>query len=474
MSDAIVSPRFSATRPARRNAPPEILTPPTVSPPALPLGFPRNLAKMVSNYLDVIPEQAYHEPLVIAPGPPRMAFLACEEVLKPVLLDHWEDFPMGRVKKQVFKPLFGRSLGNSDPHDWRWQRGAVSPLFRNSVLRQHGPQILSAADAMIARWRAGSPGDMRNIEADMISMVARLVTDTLLGNGADEFAGLLEKGRDTYYRGMNWWIIYTMLRLPHWLPRPHGQAMRAEERAIRGGVARLVRARLEAGSPVAGMVEKWRDARDPATGEGMPESRIVDNATSFIMAGFETVALTLTWTLFLLARSPVWEQNVLEEIERVTQGGPLGVEHLDQLTVVEQVINESMRLYPAAPVIIRDARRCLDYKGQSIGPGTHCVIPIYAIHRHRAYWEHPDSFDPSRFGPDRGASISKYHFMPFGAGPKSCIGGSLSMIELTLLLASLVRAASFSVDAEFDPRPTGRLFLRPARGMPLSVSMRDQ
>lgn len=472
MSETIVSPRF-VTHATPRAAFTEILTPPTVSPPPAPLGFPWNLAKMVTNYLDVIPEQAYREPLVIAPGPPRMAFIACEELLKAVLLDHWEDFPMGRVKKQVFKPLFGRSLGNAEPHEWRWQRGAVSPLFRHSVLLQQVPKIFSAAEGMISQWRAQGSRTTRNIEADMISLVSRLVTDTLLGDGADEFAAVLDKGRDTYYRGMNWWIIYTMLHLPHWLPRPHGRGMRTQEQLIRGEVAKLVRARLESDRPVAGMIEKWRDARDPATGQGMPEVRLVDNATSFIMAGFETVALTLTWTLFLVAQSPHWEQKMLDEIERVTGGGPLGAEHLDDLVVVEQVLNEAMRLYPAAPVIIRDARRQIEYANQSIRSGTLCVIPIYAIHRHRAYWKRPDAFDPSRFDPRSETRISKYHFMPFGAGPKSCIGGSLSMIELKLLLASLVRAARFSVEAGFDPRPTGRLFLRPERGMPMTVSLRD-
>jgi cytochrome P450 len=161
-----------------------------------------------------------------------------------------------------------------------------------------------------------------------------------------------------------------------------------------------------------------------------------------------------------------------EEVEHVAGDGPITAEHVDDLVTVGQVLNESLRLFPTAPVIIRDIPEDMELAGVSIPAGTIGIVPIYAIHRHHSYWEDPHRFDPSRFTPDRRAKSSRFQFLPFGAGPRICIGAAFAMIEATIMLATFVRAARFELPDNLDPDPLARMFLLPKNGMPMRVTMR--
>ena len=144
---------------------------------------------------------------------------------------------------------------------------------------------------------------------------------------------------------------------------------------------------------------------------------------TFLAAGHETTAKALTWTLYLLARAPQWQERILAEMRRGRRRGrPIGAEHLDRLPVTRAVLKEAMRLYPPAPVMTRLAAEDIELGGETIKAGTLIVIPIFAVHRHRKLWDDPDRFDPERFAPEREAKYARTQFMPFGFGPRTCIG----------------------------------------------------
>jgi cytochrome P450 len=180
----------------------------------------------------------------------------------------------------------------------------------------------------------------------------------------------------------------------------------------------------------------------------------------------------LTWTLYLISRSPEWENRMLREIEQVVGSGPITAAHVEHLHVVGQVIQESLRLFPTAPVIVRDIKSDMQLAGVSIPAGTIGIIPIYAIHRHRDYWSDPDRFDPERFAPER-PKPGRFQFMPFGAGPRICIGAAFAMLEATIMIANFVRAAHFELPRDFHPQPSGRMFLLSQNGMPMHVALRE-
>jgi cytochrome P450 len=183
--------------------------------------------------------------------------------------------------------------------------------------------------------------------------------------------------------------------------------------------------------------------------------------------------MTLTWALYLISRAPEWEARLLEEIRQVVPSGPVTAEHIEKLVTVQQVLKESMRLYPPIPMMSRQAARDVDLAGKHIKAGTLVGLPIYAIHRHHKLWDDPDRFDPSRFSPEREASYSRYQFIPFGAGPRVCVGAAFALIETTAMLAMLVRAARFESMPGLQPVPVSRVVLVPQGGMPMRVTVRD-
>jgi cytochrome P450 len=164
---------------------------------------------------------------------------------------------------------------------------------------------------------------------------------------------------------------------------------------------------------------------------------------------------------------------MLAEIDAVVGTGAVGAEHIERLPVTRAVLKEAMRLYPPAPIISRRAAEDVELGGQTIRAGTFIVVPIFAVHRHRQLWEDPDRFDPERFTPEREATYARTQFMPFGFGPRTCIGSTFAMMEATAILATLVRRARFEWDGVHAPEPLSRVTLRPKGGMPLQVWLRD-
>jgi cytochrome P450 len=248
--------------------------------------------------------------------------------------------------------------------------------------------------------------------------------------------------------------------------------MRVHEARLRDTVTELVSTRRATATDDDDLLARMLRATDPETGQHLYDELVVDNIVSFLMAGYDTTALALTWTLYLISQSPEWETRMLDEIAIVVGAGSVTSAHVDKLKIVQQVLNESLRLFPTAPVIVRDFPEDFEFSGVSVPKGTVGIIPIYAIHRHSSYWQDPHRFDPSRFAQDDRARMMRFHFLPFGVGPRICIGAAFAMLELTIMLATFVRAARFEITPGFDPRPSGQMFLLPERGMPMKVTLR--
>jgi cytochrome P450 len=447
--------------------------PPHVRPVPRPLPFPFYLPTLLGNNLAAIPAQAYERPIVLGRGPPRMAWITGPEAVKAVLLDRAHEFPKGYVQNEIFRPLFGNAMITAEGRDWRWQRGAAAPLFRHDEIVRYGEIMARAAEATVAQWRATGPDRVHPIHTQMMHAAFAVIAGTMLAGTADDAIDAIEKGHAGYFAGVNWWTVYTIFRLPHWLPRPGGRAMRAHEGRLRAAMAGVVEARHRGATTANDLIAKLLASPDPETGREMSDELLIDNAVAFLMAGYDTTALALTWTLYLVSQSPAWEARMREEIDAVVGSGPVTAAHASKLVTVQQVLNESLRLYPTAPVILRDFPQGAEIGGTVIPAGTVGIIPIYAIHRHRSFWSDPDRFDPARFAPDNPVKPSRYQFMPFGAGPRICIGATFAMIEATIMLATFVRAARFAYAPMRPPEPSGQMFLLPKGGMFMRVIGRD-
>jgi cytochrome P450 len=305
----------------------------------------------------------------------------------------------------------------------------------------------------------------------MTETTFEVITHTILaGCDADEGEVIRRAGQVTL-DSISWSIAYAMLKLPEWLWHPGKARMLRAAQDERAAVARLVARRRVEADKRGDILGRLLEARHPDTGEPMSDEQLVDNLLTFLAAGHETTAKLLTWALYLLARAPDWQERLRAEALAVTGSAPIAADHIERLVLMQRVLKETMRLYPPAPVLTRVTAEEVELDGTTIDKGVLIVMPIYAVHRHRKVWDDPDRFDPDRFLPEREATYQRAQFMPFGFGPRTCIGSSFAMIEATAILATLVRGARFGWDGRHAPEPVSRVTLRPKGGMPLRVTV---
>lgn len=449
------------------------LYPPRVTPPLRPLNLPESIVKFLRNPLLTIPQSVYDEPLVALRGPPAVVWVTDPALVRIVLVDHSDDFPQDPLLRRVLGGLFGNSILTSEGRDWRWQHQMVAPLFRHSEIIRYVPAMVAGAESAIAAWNAAPPGSNHAIDADMLRATYHVIANTLLPGGGALVDETMKRGTADYVKGIPWSTAYAVLNLPDWLPRPGRRRMRYWETRLRTVVADMIHARHALPGDRNDLFTRLLGAADPETGQTMPDERLIDNLLTFLLAGHQTIAMSLTWTLYLLSRAPEWEVRVLEEIRQVVPSGPVTSEHIARLVTVQQVLKESMRLYPPLAMMTRFTAKDTELASEHIKSGTLIGLPIYAIHRHRKLWDDPDRFDPSRFAPERESKHSRYQFMPFGAGPRICIGAAFALIEATVMLATFLRAARFESPPGQQPVPVSRVVLVPKDGMPLRVTMRD-
>jgi cytochrome P450 len=444
------------------------LYPPNFNPPAKPLSLPKFAAAMATNPLSVVPEAAYREPLVKYGR--RFYWVTDPTLIKRILLDDRDKFDKAPVESQILKPLMGNGLITSRGADWKWQRQATAPVFRQAEVLQYLPAMVTSAEETIARWRAAKPGSVHAVDKDVSDATYQVISETML---SDSTGSAFEREELDKVR-VAWPMTYALLGLPSWLPYPGRAVKEAAERNIRASVLRMVEARRTSEPERNDLVSRLMQARDPESGRPMSDQEIVDNLLTFLVAGHSTTAKALMWTLYLVARSAEWERRMLEEIAQVVGSGPLAPEHIDKLTVVTMVLKEAMRLYPPVPEFPRVPSEEVDLNGTTIKAGSYIFMPITAIHRHHLLWDDPDRFDPTRFAPENDVKRSRYQFMPFGGGPRICIGAAFSMVEAVVMLAMFVRAARFVVPEGFVPQPLSRVTLWSRNGMPLKIWTRDR
>jgi cytochrome P450 len=443
--------------------------PPAVTRPKAPVPFPFNLIKLLANNLEIIPEEAYWERLVLATGPPRMAFCCAPELVKTLLVERPNEFPRGRLQVAILERLFGKAIVSAEGPEWHWQRRAVAPMFRPGELARYGPIMSAQAEAVVTKWCSAAPGTVHWVHKDIKGAAFQVISKTMLAGVPEDVLDAIENGLDEYYTHANWCVLYMLLGLPEWVPRPGGRRMRRDEARLHKAVADLVRMHRSAESGNAFLNNMLR-ARDPETGQTMSDDLIADNLITFTN---DTRAFSLIWTLYLISQSPEWQERIHREVERVAGVDAVAAAHVEQLVAVRQVISESLRLYPTAPLIIRDIVADLEFEGTTIPAGTMGMIPIYAIHRHRSYWNDPDRFDPDRFAPDATSKPARFAFMPFGAGPRNCIGAAFATLEATIMLATFVRAVRFELESGFTPQPSAHMFLLPKNGLRLRITPRN-
>ncbi|HBZ42465.1 MAG TPA: cytochrome P450, partial [Maritimibacter sp.] len=267
-----------------------------------------------------------------------------------------------------------------------------------------------------------------------------------------------------------------LLPLPKWFPRFHSGETKRTARDIRALITKLTAdrmAEIEAGTAPDDLATKIMTTADPVTGETFATEEMVDQVAIFFLAGHETSASALAWTLYLLAMYPGWQDRVAEEARvGLTTAEDFG--QVSKLRVARDVFRESLRLYPPVPMMVREAACPERFRGRDIGKGAQVVLSPWHQHRHERLWERPDEFDPGRFGTENGKMCLRNAYMPFSAGQRVCTGAGFAMVEGPLLLAMLVRAYRFDLVPEKPAMPVAHLTVRGKDGIWLRLTPRQR
>jgi len=431
----------------------------------------RRLWLSLQNPLEALPPAAYHIPLLQT----RLLHRHLVHVMDPALIQqalagHAAALDKGETVRRPLTPALGEGLLTAEGAHWRWQRQALAPLFRPDRVQALLAPMLAAAEQ--ARDRLAATTQPVAIEQETIRTTFDIILATMLpGSRID--AAAMAQGVNDYVRQTNWSLVLVMLGLPDWMPHPgRGRARRAVHR-MRGQVSAHVAARRTADGPARaepGLLDQLLSAQDPETGRAMTDAEVTDNLLTFLTAGHETTALSLAWTLDLIARHPEVQAGIAAEIHAVTGGAPIAAQHIGHLDALRCAIQEGMRLYPPVPMIARSVREPFTLGGADVPAGATLVVPIAAVHRHTALWTDPDRFDPGRFAPEAAAGRHRYAFLPFGAGPRVCIGSGFAMLEATAILAVLLQALRFEAALPVPPAARMDLTLRPVAPLLLRVT----
>jgi cytochrome P450 len=434
----------------------------------------RVIRATIRNPLDALPVAAYEQPILRSTMLKRALIHVMDPVLiHEVLVTHANRVDKGRAVRRALSPALGDGLLTAEGSSWRWQRQAIAPLFRPDRVQVFAGPMIAAAEACRDRLRALGPDRTVAIERETARTTFDVIVNTMLSDArfdADEMI----KGVSNYVRQTNWSLASNLLGAPQWLPHPGKKRAEKSNAVMRRQIGDHVSERRARGAhgDRPDLLDHLLSARDPETGRAMTDVEITDNLLTFLAAGHETTALGLAWTLDLIGRNPEIGVRARDEILRVTEGGPVEAHHIAKLGYIRQIFNEAMRLYPPAPMISRQAYEGFVLDGVAVAPGTTLVIPIGIVHRHQGLWTDPDRFDPDRFSPEAEKARHRYAFMPFGAGPRVCIGNIFALTEAVAILAVLLRDLDFTPALAEPPRARMDITLRPESPLLMQVSSR--
>jgi cytochrome P450 len=382
----------------------------------------------------------------------------------------------------ALKPLLGNGLFISDGPTWRARRRVVAPMIHANQLPRFADMIVDAAIETGRNWKSrmlrhggSTPSVKLDVHAEMAHMTAKIISRAVFGNElAPELSEEIVAGFTEYQEIVGQIDPISLLGFPDWFPRFYRPAVRRASKRIHQIIDRIIAdTRARRAPDDRSLIGQLLDARDE-NGNALSNEAVRDEAAVLFMAGYETTANTMAWALFILSQTPQHEATLCGEVRSALMGYPPTLADLPKLKFTRAVIEETLRLYPPVPLLPREALQEENFQGHAIPRGSLIYVVPWLLHRHKKLWDRPDHFDPSRFLPDQVKTISKFAYIPFSVGPRVCAGMTFALTEAILCLATIAQEFSMKLMPGHVVEPICRLTLRPAGGLPMIVSMRDE
>jgi cytochrome P450 len=404
----------------------------------------------------------------------RVAVVSDPAAIRRVLLENSANYPKDWMQRRILSAGLTNGLLSAEGNQWKAQRRALAPLFSRKAVSIFSGAMVESAQAMVERLSRHQDRVVDiAVEATRttLDVLERTIFSDGFGRGTEEIR-LAMKG---YFDTIGRIDPLDLLGLPGVVPRPSRWRLRPMMRLFEEAIDTIISTRRQQIADDKADIPRdiltlLLEARDPDTGKGLSEIEIRANILTFIAAGQETTANCITWSLFLLSQSPEWRQRIQAEADREFSGVRNGI--AERLVETRAVVEETNRLYPPLAAISRVALEPDELAGQRIRRGTLVAIAPYVLHRHRALWPNPEIFDPNRFLNGAREKIDRYAYLPFGAGPRICIGATFAIQEAVIVLAMIMRNFNLELAPGHAVWPVLKVTLRPKGGLPMSVRRR--
>lgn len=423
------------------------------------LGF---LTQTARTYGDLVHFKALHKHLYLLNSP---------DAIQQVLVEQGDNLRKGPALRRNTYPAFGDGLLTSEGALHDRQRRLIQPAFHPKRVDGYFDVMLDSTDALLATWRHDTT---RDLHADMTALTITITTRALFGADVSMLAGELGaavgQGMEILGRRI---AKPPALRMPDAIPTRENHLRRQILALLNGTIYAIIAARRQAPADRGDLLSLLLLAQD-ADGASMSDPQIRDEVMTIFLAGHETTANALAWTLDLIAKHPAVEQQMVAEIAAVIGDRKPTLDDLARLRYTECVFKEALRLYPPAWATSRQALTALTVCGWTIPAGSTLVIGIHAMHHNPRYFADPERFDPERFSAERRSTIPRYAYFPFGAGARGCIGTHFAMNEALLILARIYQRFCLLADPARQITPHPLITLRPKGGVPLRIIENSQ
>lgn len=363
---------------------------------------------------------------------------------------------------RVLKTLLGEGLLTAEGESWFWQRRLAQPMFQQKRIDNYGQIMVESTDRMLQTWLDGETHD---VHTDMMHLTLQIVMKCIFNANVD--TGEAQAIANALDVAMNWFESKRRQNFLvwEWFPRPENVKYHQAIAKMDAAIYNLIATRRQQTEQTPDLLSMLMAARDEETGQQMDDKLLRDEVATLMLAGHETTANALSWTLMLLSQHPQVRQQLQAELQQVLQGRLPTIGDLGSLRYTNQVIKESMRLYPPVAIFGREAARDTTIGDYEIPQGTVVTISQWVMHRHPKYFENPDAFQPERWTENFEKQIPRGVYIPFGDGPRVCIGKGFAQMEAVLLLATIAQRFELDLEPGFEIVPQPSITLRPATGI---------
>jgi cytochrome P450 len=401
-------------------------------------------------------------------GPFPLLFVNTPELVHGVLVEHAHDMDVGDVRRKAFQPVIGNGLFVSEGELHRRQRKAMAPAFQPRHIKTYADTMVRYAERAQADWQDGTAlGINRTMIHITMSIIGKVLFDADVFSEADELGSAITVAIE-YVN----YVISNLVTVPLSWPLSRNARTRRAVAFLAQRIQEMIDERRRSTEERDDFLSILLRTRDE-DGNPMSDQQVQDEAVTFFGAGHETTATGLTWAWYLLASHPDTYARMRAEVDGVLQGRSPTYDDLPRLPYTLQVFKETLRLYPPAYALSRVPTRDIDLEGYPVRKWTTLFMSPYALHRRPEYFPDPTVFDPDRFSPENEAKLPRHAYIPFGAGPRICIGNHFAMMEGHLLLATLAQRVTFELvpgqQIAMDPKIT----LRPKGDIQMVVRRRD-